>query len=162
VVEPPSKQTSDYFKSMGHHYDDNDSRDDPRYPDRSGMNNARQEIARHELRKRIGAASDDKAETCFIMNQAQSRATLAMIGEREYQDKKWPGHRHTTLEWLIFMEDYIAEAKRAFSRRTDADALQLGNHTVRKIGAMALACMEQNGTVTRDEEGVRPVGFVAP
>jgi hypothetical protein len=85
---------------------------------------------------------------------------LAIEGERAYQDRKWPDNLHSTLEYLVYMEDYIAEAKRVLSRRPDPEAKEFALHTVRKVAAMAVAAMEQNGVKTRDVEGARPVGYV--
>lgn len=88
-------------------------------------------------------------------------------GERDYQDTKWDpanletsGGKHTPLEWLVYIEDCVKEAKRVFSRRPEKEAVEFGLHTLRKVGAMAVAALEQNGVRTRDAEGARPVGFV--
>lgn len=84
-------------------------------------------------------------------------------GEREYQDQKWDPaehHVHNVTEWLVYMEDYINEAKRIVSRRPDPEAVEFALHTVRKVGAMAVACLEQNGVRSRNAEGPRVVGYV--
>lgn len=99
--------------------------------------------------------------------QATRQEVYAVIdGERDYQDSKWnpadidgSGGEHTPLEWLTYIEDYVAEAKRSFSRRPEKEAREFALHTLRKIGGMAVAALEQNGVRTRAAEGARPVGF---
>lgn len=74
--------------------------------------------------------------------------------EREYQDKLWGNAQsrgiHTVAEWVLFMQNYLKEAEdivcRMASPKCDEDAL----HIIRKIGAMAVCCMEQNGIADRD------------
>ena len=46
-------------------------------------------------------------------------------GEREYQNKRWiddkmPSgtHVHTPEEWIVYMEDYLAEATYSFKTRS--------------------------------------------
>jgi hypothetical protein len=100
------------------------------------------------------------------MNATRQAVYAAINGERAYQDAKWdPANpdvsgRHTCLEWFVYMEDYIAEAKRILSRQPEKQAREFALHTTRKIAAMAVCSMEQNGIRIREDEGSRPVGFV--
>lgn len=97
---------------------------------------------------------------------ATRQAVFAAVNsEREYQEVKWndsvePTHTHSVPEWLVFIEDYVNEAKRVYTRREEPFATTFGLHTLRKIAAMAVAALEQNGVVTRVEEGIRPVGYI--
>lgn len=93
----------------------------------------------------------------------RAAAFAAINGERNYQDQKWPqldpSQFPSVLEYLVYMEDYIKEAQHFYSRNPNETARTFALHTVRKVGAMAVACMEQNGTMWRDQEGPRPVGY---
>jgi hypothetical protein len=75
--------------------------------------------------------------------------------ERAYQEAKWnlattsSGGRHSVTEWLVYMQDYLTEAMRIVSRNVDPGASVAALHSVRKIAAMGVACMEQNGAPPR-------------
>ena len=81
-------------------------------------------------------------------------ALNALKGEREYQDKLWgptlEGGKHSVSEYILFMQNYLREAEdivcRIAAPKCGEDAL----HIIRKVGAMAVACMEQNGVMFRD------------
>lgn len=101
-----------------------------------------------------------------IKVRTEARAAFeALEGERLYQNEKWDpnstesGGVHNVVEWIVYIEDYIDEAKRILSRHTEPQATVKALHAIRKVGAMAVACMEQNGVHTRAEEGKRPVGY---
>lgn len=78
-------------------------------------------------------------------------------GERDYQDRKWNADTctsagvHTPTEWLVFIEDYLLEAKHVVSREADQSCHDKVMANIRKIGAMCVACMEQNGAPARDQ-----------
>lgn len=66
--------------------------------------------------------------------------------EREYQDKKW-GHEFddrawSVGDWLIFIERYVKEGK-------DNLGYVNANNAIRKIAALAVACMEHKETEPR-------------
>jgi hypothetical protein len=67
-------------------------------------------------------------------------------GERDYQDKKWGGEfddkEWSGGDWIIFIERYVAEAKSKIGYPDVMDS-------VRKIAALAVACMEYNETKPR-------------
>jgi hypothetical protein len=72
----------------------------------------------------------------------------AITGERAYQEQKWPGHTHTTAEWLLIIEKLCADARRAWvTGHGDNEAL----HEIRQITATGVACMEQCGAPKRGE-----------
>lgn len=93
-------------------------------------------------------------------NEAKMRNFVydTINGERDYQDSKWPGHNHSNVEWLVYIDDYVKEALHMASRYPDDIAERFLKSSLRKIGAMSVAAMEQNGVVTRKEEGPRPIG----
>ncbi len=70
-------------------------------------------------------------------------------GERAYQDKLWNGvdhdKEHTVAHWLIFMQEHVVQGMGAVYGLDTEDAL---NH-VRKVAALAVACMEHNETKPR-------------
>lgn len=80
----------------------------------------------------------------------------AIDGERKYQDSKWnpdttpSGGNHPVGSWLTFMDSYLREAQDQISRGADPEASDAALHTIRKIAAMAVACMEQNGVKYRE------------
>ena len=82
----------------------------------------------------------------------------AIRGEKAYQVKLWGPTEtrgdHSVAEFILFIEDYIAEARSLVSRNAgrpaDLDALDV----LRKIGALAVSCMEQNGVVTRNPDDI--------
>jgi len=75
-------------------------------------------------------------------------------GEREYQDKRWKvenGARvlHSPEEWLVYIEDYLNEAKHICSREEYGVCEAKAMNIMRKIAAMAVCAMEQNGSQPR-------------
>jgi hypothetical protein len=76
-------------------------------------------------------------------------------GEREYQDKKWlpmPESRHdnhSPEEWLMYIEDYVNEAKHICSREAYGICEPKAMDIMRKIAAMAVCAIEQNGCEPR-------------
>lgn len=75
----------------------------------------------------------------------------AIDGERDYQDQRWGSGscrgQHSTAEFLLFMEDYLAKARRIASTTADMDVAVLD--VVRKVTALGVVCMEQNGAPKR-------------
>lgn len=76
-------------------------------------------------------------------------------GEREYQDKRWNREttvsegEHTPEAWLIYMEDYLNEAKHIISREATQTANPKAMEIIRKVTAMGVAAMEQIDTEPR-------------
>lgn len=81
----------------------------------------------------------------------------ALEGERAYQERKHGNteHRgvHSVTEWLVYIEQYLQQAKHIVTHHSDPDAKRRALCAIRKVTAMGVACMEQNGIVTRAEEG---------
>ena len=79
----------------------------------------------------------------------------AIDGERDYQDMRWNENttetagKHSVEEFVLYMEHYLQEARRLLSTQPSPKATQDGLDFVRKVTAMGVACMEQNGVVAR-------------
>jgi len=77
-------------------------------------------------------------------------------GERDYQDERWKqdvtqmgNHVHTPEEWIVYMEDYLAEAKHILSRNSVPDCYPDAMEIMRKVTAMGVCAMEQMGCKPR-------------
>lgn len=76
-------------------------------------------------------------------------------GERVYQDYRWNSSttashgKHSVAEFVLFMEDYLAQARSELSRNAEPKASQMALHTLRKIVAMGVSCFEQHGVPER-------------
>lgn len=90
---------------------------------------------------------------------SRSDVYAALDGERAYQDKRWcesqqrpnePAHQHTPEEWLTYIEDYVNEAKHILSREDAPGCFVKAMNIMRKITAMGVAAMEQNGAPQRE------------
>ncbi len=79
----------------------------------------------------------------------------AIDGEREYQDRRWNADtttsegKHSLEEWIVYMEDYLAEAKHILSRTAWQDGQSKALDAIRKVTALGVACMEQHGAPQR-------------
>ena len=90
----------------------------------------------------------------------RSEVYAAIDSERNYQDGwKDPaltdsGGLHSNVEFLAYIQDYVTEALHVASRRPDPEARIQNTHALRKIAALAVAAMEQNGVLLRDSKDV--------
>jgi len=79
----------------------------------------------------------------------------AIDSERDYQSRLWndetttSGGLHSLEEWLVYMDDYLRQAKEQLSRNAKQVADPLALATIRKITAMGVCCMEQHGAPHR-------------
>jgi hypothetical protein len=75
--------------------------------------------------------------------------------ERAYQSRRWnedttaSGGNHTPTEWLVYMQHYLNRAIAEASTNADPEAAELVMDNIRKITAMGVAAMEQNGCPPR-------------
>lgn len=82
----------------------------------------------------------------------------AIDAERQYQegwknpDLTDSGGVHSNLEYLVYIRDYVDEALHIASRKPDSEARVQNTHALRKIAAMAVAALEQNGVLLRNTE----------
>lgn len=79
----------------------------------------------------------------------------AIDGERAYQQQRWAhsachGTDHSPIEFLVYMRSYVNEALEYVSRNPEPEASERAMHNVRKIAALAVACMEIHGAPRRD------------
>lgn len=72
----------------------------------------------------------------------------AIDGERNYQESRWerPRHNHTNTEYLVYINHYVQQAFAAVSTQ-DGDGAT--HPALRKIAALAVAAMEENGVAYR-------------
>lgn len=79
----------------------------------------------------------------------------AIDSERDYQDGRWNETTttseglHTPAEWLVYIQDYLREAFTQASRFGNPESNDMVMNTIRKITAMGVAAMEQNGAPHR-------------
>src|SRR5690348_2933363 len=75
--------------------------------------------------------------------------------ERDYQDSKWnedttaSGGKHSNTEFLVYIRDYVEQALHYASRNSEQKVLPFTQDALRKIAALAVAAMEQNGVINR-------------
>jgi hypothetical protein len=83
-------------------------------------------------------------------NNYVSRESVYKVidGEREYQDKKWGADIHSVGDWIVFMRTHLAQAEVRFSKEVGTEGTL---HELRKVVALGVACMEQNGAYERIE-----------
>ena len=74
----------------------------------------------------------------------------AIQSERDYQDERWELDDHSLEEWLVYIEDYVDEAKHILTRGEGEEAQQKALEALRKVAALAVAAMEQNGAPQRE------------
>lgn len=105
-------------------------------------------------RRRITAESDrPRKEEKPMTTRAEVYA--AIDGERTYQDSRWNAEtttsegKHTFEEWIVYIEDYLAEAKHVLSRHPAQTAQPTVANIMRKVATMCVACMEQHGAPKR-------------
>jgi hypothetical protein len=77
-------------------------------------------------------------------------------GERNYQNDRWAEdkmpsgtHIHTPEEWIVYMEDYLLEAKHILSRNEAPACYETAMEIIRKVTSMGVAAMEQVETKPR-------------
>lgn len=83
--------------------------------------------------------------------QAATRAEVysAINGERHYQDSLWPEGRAALSvgDFILMVEEYAARARKEWAGQLYPETKALDH--MRKIGAIAVRCMETHGAVVR-------------
>lgn len=69
--------------------------------------------------------------------------------ERYYQNERWPGHTHSNTEYLVYIDHYIKQGFQAASTLDGGDYGLETRNVLRKIAALAVAAMEENGAEHR-------------
>ena len=77
---------------------------------------------------------------------------LSLDSERDYQEQRWAGHRHSIEEYLLYIEHYTQLCR---TECTTADfSVPFGDTTarelMRKITALGVACGEEHGFPVRE------------
>jgi hypothetical protein len=85
----------------------------------------------------------------------QEEAFQAIDQERDYQILRWAtseaeGINHSNVEFLVYIQDYVQEALHFASRNNEQDVTPFTQDSLRKIAALAVAAMEQNGVRFRN------------
>lgn len=91
------------------------------------------------------------------MNVKMSREEVYKLidGERAYQSERWndstttSGGNHSFEEWIVYIEHYTAQAKAALTMKPKQEADVIASDIMRKVAALAVAAMENNGSVPR-------------
>ena len=91
---------------------------------------------------------------------SQGEVFLAIEEEREYQMRRWgspPGVERSkdVPTFLTFMQHYQTEAVRHATK--DGNTVN-ARDAIRKIVALGVACLEQNGVVPRDPQDIEDLG----
>lgn len=86
-----------------------------------------------------------------VRTHRRETAYVAIDSERDYQNERWGTRTHTTTEYLLFMEHYLQEARRLASTTDLTDVVNENNvlDFVRKVAALGVVCMEDNGAPPR-------------
>lgn len=98
------------------------------------------------------------------MKTDRSKVYEVIDAEREYQDSRWHASStdseglHSNLEFLVYIRDYVEEAMHFCSRNEDPVANDFAKKSLRKIAALAVAAMEQNGVVARSPYDMAELG----
>lgn len=83
----------------------------------------------------------------------------ALETERQYQIKRWGVRQadgsfrevpHSVEDFVLYMEDYLHEARHQLSRLPEPEARDVALDTLRKVVTMGIACFEQHGVQRRD------------
>ena len=72
----------------------------------------------------------------------------AIDQEREYQKNLWGDHPKALENFIVYMEDYLAQARHEISR-LPGDPPMEALETIRKVVTLGVAAMEQHGVVLR-------------
>jgi hypothetical protein len=76
-------------------------------------------------------------------------------GERDYQDSRWNSEttasegRHSPEEWVLYMEEYLDDAKHILSKNSVDASYPKAMEIIRKVTAMGVCAMEQIETSPR-------------
>ena len=98
-----------------------------------------------------------KVPDVYVQNSQAATAVAAIMDERQFQDQKFgklgEGGEHTLGEWVLLIEAELNEAKESLIKGgTGRNALR---SEIVQIAALAVACLEQHGTV--DAHGKRQI-----
>ena len=72
----------------------------------------------------------------------------ALDSERDYQENLWRGNHLEIGESILLIEEYVARARVIWAGEPKPEAESL--EFIRKIGGIAVNCMEQHGAPQRE------------
>lgn len=76
----------------------------------------------------------------------QDKVFEAIKSERDYQDRLWGPTEtkgiHSVAEFVLFIEDYVAEARSQLSRNAGHQADEDALNTLRKVAALCVSAMD--------------------
>jgi hypothetical protein len=81
-------------------------------------------------------------------NEARENAYTSIESEREYQREKWGERPHEIDAFALYIVQYAQKLADVCATKGTLDLIEKLDH-VRKVGALAVACMEQHGAVDR-------------
>ncbi len=93
----------------------------------------------------MASMTDDRSTTSF------DDVTAALKSERDYQMRRWGVRQsdgtmqeaqHSVSDWLIYMEDYLAEARHNATREPGST---MALESLRKVVSLGIACFMQCG-----------------
>lgn len=90
-----------------------------------------------------------------IYKHTRDEAFDVVDGELDYQEERWNSSttptegQHTVAEFCLYMEHYLQEARKFLSTQGEPKASEDGLDFIRKVTAMGVNCMMQNGYVRR-------------
>jgi hypothetical protein len=104
----------------------------------------------------VAALQSDLALTVRSLPLARSKAYDAIDSERTYQKERWryspsKGSSHSVTEYLVYIRARVEDALDEVSHASDPKASRDALEEVRKIAALAVACMEQHGAPVRQD-----------
>lgn len=90
------------------------------------------------------------------MRSEREEVYQAIDGERAYQEKRWNCEttascgNHSLTEFLVYIRDYTEEALHYVSRTADPAGQDFCRNSLRKIAALTVSALEQNGVSFRE------------
>jgi hypothetical protein len=66
--------------------------------------------------------------------------------ERDYQDRRWGPRSNSTAAYLTFMRHWLTRAEQEATKDDDPHRALT---SIRKVAALAVACMEEHGAYVR-------------
>jgi len=94
----------------------------------------------HRLRQR-----NTRHDSIALRALSREATYAALDSERAYQERRWPGGR-TVDEFVLYLIEYTDQARR-IAGTTDDKKAKLD--AIRKVGGLAVACMDQHGAPHR-------------
>lgn len=80
----------------------------------------------------------------------RSKVYAAIDGERDYQNEVWfHGNDQSLGEFILMLECYVSQAREQW--QTSEEPEIEAQHSIRKIAAIAVQCMEKHGAPQRKE-----------